>query len=405
MYSKVAIRTLRILILLGSALFAQSASATFHLWTLSELYSNASGTVQYIELSTFSSGQEFLSGHAITASQGTTTHTFNFPTDLPGDTAGHKFLIGTQGFADLGIVTPDYVVPNGFLFQTNGIVNFAGVDSVSYGALPVDGVNAMDRSGARVVNAPTNFAGATGTIPAATPTVSQGLWWNPNESGWGLSITQHRDIIFAAIYTYDLSGQPSWYVISRCLMSANSCTGDIYRVSGGTSPLVPWNGSGKIVTPVGLGTLTFSDSSNGMFNFIIDGVAGSKVITQQIFAVGANPPAIDFTDLWWNPNESGWGVALSQEFGVIFAAWFAYDANGNAIWYTASGCVVSGNGCSGDLFQVNGGSALTAVWNGANKIVAKVGSVSFAFGDSSNGIMSYTINGVAGARAITRQPF
>lgn len=157
-------RTLRMLILLGSALFAQSASATFHLWELSELYSDASGTVQYIELSTSFSDQQFLSGHAISASQGSSIHIFNFPANLPGDTAGREFLIGTQGFADLGIVTPDYIVPNGFLFLTNGSVNFADVDVVNYSALPTDGVNAINRNGVSVVNAPTNFAGATGSV-------------------------------------------------------------------------------------------------------------------------------------------------------------------------------------------------------------------------------------------------
>ena len=172
MYSEFAARSLRTLILLGGMLFAQSASATFHLWVLSELYSNAGGTVQYIELSTAAGGQEFLSGHAISASQGSVIHTFNFPTDLPGDTAGHKFLIGTQGFANLGIVTPDYIVPNGFLFLSNGSVNFAGVDSVNYSALPTDGVNALNRNGNSVTNAPTNFAGKTGVIPAASSSIS-----------------------------------------------------------------------------------------------------------------------------------------------------------------------------------------------------------------------------------------
>jgi hypothetical protein len=37
--------------------------------------------------------------------------------------------------------------------------------------------------------------------------------------------------------------------------------------------------------------------------------------------------------------------------------------------------------------------------------VNPVGSVTFAFTNSSTGTMSYTINGVAGSRAITRQPF
>ena len=36
------------------------AEATLHFWTLKELYSNASGSVQFIELFTNLAGQEFL---------------------------------------------------------------------------------------------------------------------------------------------------------------------------------------------------------------------------------------------------------------------------------------------------------------------------------------------------------
>src|SRR6185503_19971412 len=43
----------------------------------------------------------------------------------------------------------------------------------------------------------------------------QGLWWNPNESGWGVNIAQQGDVWFAAWYTYDRSGKPTWFVMPR----------------------------------------------------------------------------------------------------------------------------------------------------------------------------------------------
>ncbi len=162
---KYAIRWLCAIALLVSAATAQ---ASFHLWELNEIYSNADGTVQFIELITGASGEQFLAGHAITSSQGATTHSFTFPSNLPGDTAGKTFLIGTTGFAALGVVTPDYIVPNGFLFTTNGSVNYAFVDNVSWTALPVDGVMSIDRFGARAINSPKNFAGAAGSVSAAS---------------------------------------------------------------------------------------------------------------------------------------------------------------------------------------------------------------------------------------------
>ncbi len=61
-------------------------------------------------------------------------------------TAHAHVLIATQGFAQLGLITPDYVIPNGFLPLTNGTINYAGVDHVSYTALPTDGVSALNRS-------------------------------------------------------------------------------------------------------------------------------------------------------------------------------------------------------------------------------------------------------------------
>jgi hypothetical protein len=156
--------TIRSMLVAAALLWAQTAGATFHLITISEVYSDASGNVQYVVLQASAGGQQFIAGHKITASQGTSTNSFTFPANLPGDTAGRKFLVATQGFANLGIVTPDYVVPNGFLFQANASVNYAGVSSVAYGSLPADGIHAVDALGHVVTTAPTNFAGASAAI-------------------------------------------------------------------------------------------------------------------------------------------------------------------------------------------------------------------------------------------------
>jgi hypothetical protein len=64
-----------------------------------------------------------------------------------------------------------------------------------------------------------------------------------------------------------------------------------------------------------------------------------------------------------------------------------------------------GNNCTGDLYQVTGGSTPNVAWNAANKVVTKVGNVSFSFAGSGIGAMQYTINGVTGTRAISRQAF
>jgi hypothetical protein len=151
------------------AMANQAAHATFHTYRISELYSNVDGSVQFIDLKeAFGfNGQNFLAGHTISVTQGQTTHTFTFPTNLPnGNTANTSVLIATPGFAQLGIVTPDYIVPEGFLFAGGGTVNYAGVDSLSYPSLPTDGVNSLYRDGTIATNLATNFAGQTGSVAA-----------------------------------------------------------------------------------------------------------------------------------------------------------------------------------------------------------------------------------------------
>src|SRR3989338_3990379 len=161
---------------------------------------------------------------------------------------------------------------------------------------------------------------------------------------------------------------------------------------------------------MGSGTLTFDDANHGRFDYTLNGVSGSKPIERQLFSSGTAQFADDYPDLWWNPEESGWGVALTQDHGMIFAAWFTYDKEHAPVWYVASACPLSTNsllrnGCTGDLYKVTGGSPLTDDWNGSNIDQAINGTVTFTFSDDNNGLMSYTLNGVANTRVITRQGF
>lgn len=155
---------------------ATAARATNHLWEISELYSNGPGTVQFVEMFNFNSLEGFLTGTQLIATSGSETHTFTFPSDLadPINTANHRLLIATNGFGSLpGGVTPDYILPANFLFTTDGTLTFsASFDSVSYPSLPMDGRDSLtiDLSthphvAAPAVNSPTNFAGATGSVP------------------------------------------------------------------------------------------------------------------------------------------------------------------------------------------------------------------------------------------------
>jgi hypothetical protein len=169
-------RLFAIALALAFSAAAPIASGSFHTYQIHEMFSNGDGTVQFVVLHEVAgfNGENFLSGHTFTSTQGGATQTYTFDKNLPGGTGGpygmssptafSYVLLATQGFAQLGLVTPDYIIPNGFLPLTNGTINYAGVSQATYPALPTDGVSALSISGMTVQNLAINFAGNTGSV-------------------------------------------------------------------------------------------------------------------------------------------------------------------------------------------------------------------------------------------------
>jgi hypothetical protein len=126
-----------------------------------------------------------------------------------------------------------------------------------------------------------------------------------------------------------------------------------------------------------------------------------------VAALGLSLPAsatsygTDYTDLWWNPNENGWGVNLIQQYGTIFATLFVYGTDNSARWYVASQLEGSPNSFSGTLYQTTG-PAFSAPWTGGQPPTA-VGSMSISFSGSNSGTLTYTVNGVTVSKTIQRQ--
>jgi len=156
-----------------------TAHATFHSWEINELFSNADGSIQFIELfeSKGDNDSDLLAtdNAQLSSTDGIITNLMaSFPDDLPSTlTADKFFLIATTGFAGLdGAVTPDYILPDEFLFTGGGTVDFGlDVSMITHGVLPIDGILSFNADGSTGTNSPTNFAGATGSIiaPAVVP--------------------------------------------------------------------------------------------------------------------------------------------------------------------------------------------------------------------------------------------
>jgi hypothetical protein len=102
----------------------------------------------------------------------------------------------------------------------------------------------------------------------------QDLWWNPAESGWGVTITHQADTMFAALFTYDRSGNDLWLVMTQGTRQADGTwRGDLYRTRGpafNAQPFTPL--SPGDVTRVGEARFTFSDGATGTLDRLADKV-------------------------------------------------------------------------------------------------------------------------------------
>ncbi len=165
-----------------------SAMAGSHTWDVNELFSNADGTIQFIELfeANGTPGEVNVQGHPISSD----TKNFNLPgSALTAPTTNKSLLIATQAFADLpNAPTPDYIIPAGllpFFFSVNGdTIAYQPWDSLTFGAgvLPTDGTNSLNFDLTTGVNSPTNYAGETGSVDASGPAATV-----PAASGWSVA--------------------------------------------------------------------------------------------------------------------------------------------------------------------------------------------------------------------------
>ena len=122
--------------------------------------------------------------------------------------------------------------------------------------------------------------------PAVLANNYQDLWWNPNESGWGINVSQQGDVMFATWFIYGAGNQPTWVFLSRADRSGaagNTFTGDLFQAAGTPFAVVPFAPlRGEDVTKVGTASLVFSDARTGTLTYTINGAQVVKQITRQV---------------------------------------------------------------------------------------------------------------------------
>jgi len=245
----------------------------------------------------------------------------------------------------------------------------------------------------------------------------QGLWWRSpagQENGWGVNITHQGQILFATWFTYDTDGTGMWLVMPTSTRSGDSYSGELYRTTGPAFSLSPWAGN-VTATAMGTATFTFTDSNNGTFAYVVNGISQSKPITKQAYAIvpscvaGApHTAAPNYQALWWaSPpgSENGWGVNIAHQGDILFATWFTYAASGRGQWLVMPNGVRTAAGTyAGALYRTTGPAFNVTPWAG-NVTATEVGTGTFTFSGPDAGTFAYTVEGVSQSKAITRQVY
>ena len=270
-------------------------------------------------------------------------------------------------------------------------------------------------------SASANYRLAPGFQAPGAASNYQGLWWNAQESGWGINFAHQGDVIFATWFTYGADNQPQWYTIRAQKTAANVYAGPVSSFTGLPFNTVPYTPNANVKTPVGTATITFADDGKAAtFTYTVNGITQTKQIVRQQFAPGVPLPvcvwgaqpdlrlATNYQDLWWvaDGQESGWGINFTHQGNIIFATWFTYDLTGKAWW----------------LFSVAAETAVPKVYSGEVKtavgppfnadpfdpnavIRTAVGNATITLTDGNHARFDYTVNGVTQTKNLTRQVF
>ena len=257
-----------------------------------------------------------------------------------------------------------------------------------------------------------DYRGAKRTVTMAAPANPwQDLWWSGMaENGWGMSVVQHRDVLFSIVYAYDDTGNPIWYVMPSGEWNAarTAFNGPVYIPRG--SPYSAYDVSRfDVGAPVGTMTLTFGNQADrASLDYTINGLSGHKAIQRIPYSEGGTSPQKGVGDLWWGGmTQNGWGLAVLQSGRTLFSLWFTYDENGTATWFVMPGGFWSDSHTyQGRLFRATGSPWLGRDYDASVHRTTDVGAYQIAFAEDGTATFRYNITGGAGgALPLTRIPF
>lgn len=258
--------------------------------------------------------------------------------------------------------------------------------------------------------------GLTGLACAQSgPALKSATWWDPAEAGWGLFTIDQGNVMAPGWFTYDEDGEPTWFLVPGALPQADgSWKGDILKFTGVRFDQIAGNAANP-GTKIGDATLRFANDKAMTFTTSIGGSTVTRSLTRFPFgdkdivcrtSTAPRATATNYSDLWWSAASSGWGVHMSHVGDNVFATWYTYDADGEAIFLVGATTKQADGSYTGPLTRQRDGTPYTQIdgtppSSGADT----VGTLTLRFTDGENASFTYTLGNVTQTKTISRLQF
>jgi hypothetical protein len=132
--------------------------------------------------------------------------------------------------------------------------------------------------------------------------------------------------------------------------------------------------------------------------------AGSWTIESLAVSAEGAPATTNYTAMWWNRAESGWGINLTHEGDHVFATLFTYAPDGRDLWLVASDLALQADGSfTGPIHRATGPAFNASPWSAFS--LTQVGTMTLRFSAADRGTLSYTFNGTAVSKSIEKYAY
>ncbi|MCK7593499.1 carboxypeptidase regulatory-like domain-containing protein [Pseudomarimonas salicorniae] len=246
------------------------------------------------------------------------------------------------------------------------------------------------------------------------PALRSGVWWHPDEPGWGVFIVDQGDQLAAAWFTYAEDGRPTWFLLPATPEAPGQYRAPVLRFSG--TPLASI-GPGSVAEGETAGEAELRFAADGTLEFGYRVGAAQRDVRLQGFPFAGVEPtcrpegtvlaadSAHVSDVWWNPDESGWGLFLQQRGQSLFAAWYTYAEDGSPVFLVAT---AEGDGevFTGPVFLQRDGTPFSRIdGQPASPGAESVGEAEFRFDSGRSGRFSYRVGDVQQEKRIERLQF